>query len=1101
MDRNKIYELLILISNMDEKGLREFYKSNLGIEYKKRTSELDEKIYYELAKKIEQGDFEYFISEFTKKREIFIVANILKYFLADKNEYKKQFLKENNIIGAEIFDLIKSIDDPDFTKEYIEIIKGRIFDQYLVRLIELTNDKDYIKKCLEEREKYGLNNVYCIMDLIVFIGEQDYIIGIFKNRKKYRIDSLGIIEIIQKLKDPIFVKQCIEKRNEYGIDSNYIVNLIRTFDNPDFEIECLKEYKQLNLDLDFIDSYIEKYPELFFEKFEDFLSIYKETEKYEDFLRKNLGEIDLIDNNPVIPSEIRKFFSGSIDSEYLEEFKNKLPEIIAKWRLIKKQIIYKKANNLLKDGLEVRFNVKEILSALHVLNKILPRNASENELYDMPEFESVGQDTKYTRNPETATERAYNLATKMDKNKARKKFPDFSIETGEISVKVLHPQDKSAILSGYKNNSCFRPNGDADNKAENEYSLLQYCTCTEYGGVVSFEDSDGDKIYMQTPILVNKNMFFFHSYETDNCEKTEKVSNALVESAKRIIEMTEGKIKIVFLGNLHRDRFVGNNKLIIKSFFRPYTENEYKDYEKMYGNFDKDNVVLAVKIGEKILSGKELMDFFNNECEGKEEVFINKVGLDFGEVEDSYDFPKRSVIQDINIEKSDLVEIFYKKYQEKEKEREELALIKEKKRLQSKKELSPEEEKELKIIEKELNENYEDSSYDELDLSEITSKLEICTEESLSIFSGNDIITIAKYYGITEEEINKKIEEEINREPEKQSNKVEKYSNNAKKVKNKIISQIKEKNNNELNTIIPKIIRETINDEELKELEEYGINTDAYVRLVINKEGKIDDTTSIENKKNNRIKQIKSNTRIMEKIVSEIIFENITEDEFSNQVINDTILEVKSEIFKYYQNELGNRKLSKEYKEKINNKIHDLKIEELLRDYTKTGEFDEEKLKRINMYGIDIKEIYKKYNNMPEIEKGKVRLNKLDKIKANISIGIRKIEKWKEIKRRISKDEKQTDGIVNHAIFGNSWYIEYINGSKPNIYLSENATEDEKNDFKLALKKQIEIIKSEKKEINISEIANMVSTVSLSDKNEVEKIIDSIIRGTERRSE
>ena len=287
----------------------------------------------------------------------------------------------------------------------------------------------------------------------------------------------------------------------------------------------------------------------------------------------------------------------------------------------------------------------------------------------------------------------------------------------------------------------------------------------------------------------------------------------------------------------------------------------------------------------------------------------------------------------------------------------------------------------------------------------------------------------------------------------------------------------------------------------MKELEEYGINTDAYVRLVINKEGKIDDTTSIENKKNNRIKQIKSNTRIMEKIVSEIIFENITEDEFSNQVINDTILEVKSEIFKYYQNELGNRKLSKEYKEKINNKIHDLKIEELLRDYTKTGEFDEEKLKRINMYGIDIKEIYKKYNNMPEIEKGKVRLNKLDKIKANISIGIRKIEKWKEIKRRISKDEKQTDGIVNHAIFGNSWYIEYINGSKPNIYLSENATEDEKNDFKLALKKQIEIIKSEKKEINLSEIANMVSTVSLSDKNEVEKIIDSIIRGTERRSE
>lgn len=1102
MDRDKIDELLILISNMDELGLREFYKANLGIEYEEITNILNEKIYYELAKKIEQGDFEYFISEFTKKNERFFVVNILKYFSKDKNEYKKQFLEENNFVGVEVFDFIKSIDDPDFTKEYIEKIKGKIFDQYLVKLIELTNDKDYIKKCIEDRKKYGLNNGNCIKDLIVFVGEQDYIIGIFKNREKYGIGSWDIIEIIQKLEDPIFIKQCIVKRNEYGIDSKYIVDLIRTFDNPNFEIECLKEYKQLNLDLDFIDSYIEKYPELFFEKFDDFLSIYKETEKYEDFLRKNLGEIELIENIPVIPSEIRKFFSGIIDSEYVNDFKNKLPEIIAKWRLIKKQITYKKANNLIKDGLEVRFNIKEILSALYVLNKIPPRNASESELYDMPGFENVGQNTKYTSKIETAVERAYNLATKMDKNKARKKFPDFSIETGKIRVRVLNPQDKSAILIGYESDSCFRPNGDADNKAENEYSLLQYCTCTEYGGVVSFEDSDGDKKYMQTPILVNKNMFFFHSYETDNCEKMGKVSNALVESAKRIIEMTEGKIKIVFLGNLHGERFTGRNKLIIKSFFRPYTEKEYKDYEKMYGNFDKDNIVLAVKIGEKILSGKELMDFFYNECEGKEEIFINKVGLDFGEVEESYDFPKRSVKQYINIEKSDLVEIFYKKYKEKENEREELALIKEKKRLQSKKELSPEEEKELKIIEKELNENYEYGSYDDLDLSEITSKIEKCTEESLSVFSGNDIITIAKYYGITEEEINKKIEEEINIEPEKQSNKVEKYSNNAKKVKSKIISQIKEKNNNELNTYIPKIIRETINDEELKKLEENGIDTDTFVRLIINKEGKIDDTTSIENKKNNRIKQIKSNTRIMEKIVSEIIFENITEDEINNQVIKDTILEVKSEIFKFFQNGLENKKLSKEYKEKINSKIHDLKIEELLMDYTKTGEFDEEKFKRITMYGIDIKEIYKKYNNMPEIEKGKVRLNKLDKIKANVSIGIKKIEKWKEIKRKISKDEEQTDRIVNCAVFGNSWYIEYIRGSKPNIYLSENATEDEKNDFKLALKKQIEIIKSKKtKEINLSSIANMVSTVSLSDKNEVERILELIIRGTESRSE
>ena len=71
---------------------------------------------------------------------------------------------------------------------------------------------------------------------------------------------------------------------------------------------------------------------------------------------------------------------------------------------------------------------------------------------------------------------------------------------------------------------------------------------------------------------------------------------------------------------------------------------------------------------------------------------------------------------------------------------------------------------------------------------------------------------------------------------------------------------------------------------------------------------------------------------------------------------------------------------------------------------------------------------------MLEIEKGKVRLNKLDKMKANISIGIKRIEKWKEIKKRISKDNEQNEGIINRVIFGNSWYIEYINGLKPNVY-------------------------------------------------------------------
>ena len=457
-------------------------------------------------------------------------------------------------------------------------------------------------------------------------------------------------------------------------------------------------------------------------------------------------------------------------------------------------------------------------------------------------------------------------------------------------------------------------------------------------------------------------------------------------------------------------------------------------------------------------------------------------------------------MQDINIEESDLVELFYKKYKENEEKREKLAIIKRKKRLQSKKELTTEEEKELKMSEKDLNANYKYSSYDELDISEINSMLTKYCEESLDIFSGNDIRIIANYYGITEQEINKKIEEEINIKSEKKESKVENYSNNAKKVKSKIISQIKEKNKNELNTIIPKIIRENINELELKVLEENGIDTDAYVRLIVNKEGKINSEKSIENKKNNRIKQIKSNTRIMEKIVSEIIFENITEDEINNQVIKDTILEVKSEIFIFFQNRFGKKKLSKENKEKINNKIHDLKLEELLRDYIKTGEINDKELK--NTYGIDIKEIYKKYNNMLEIEKGKVRLNKLDKMKANISIGIKRIEKWKEIKKRISKDNEQNEGIINRVIFGNSWYIEYINGLKPNVYLSENATENEKNDFKQALKKQIEQIKDEKtKKIDISSIGNMVSTVSLSDKNEVERILESIIRGTESRGE
>lgn len=826
-----------------------------------------------------------------------------------------------------------------------------------------------------------------------------------------------------------------------------------------------------------------------------------DLEKYNKFIHNYIGQIESDkNNNPIIPQDLKNiiFNNKFLEQHYkngsrlLDDLERNLPDIINKWDEIKRNIQYKKANSKINDDIEIRTNIEAIVSAYKAIEKIIPKTLPEIEFCNIPGAEKVGIITKYTSHPETARKRAFYIANRIESVGKLKKYPDFSIRQNNIELKVFSPNDKRPMLTGYNTDSCFIPNGNADNFGDNEYSLYQYCLTTPYGGVFEcgkLDESDTlfSEVYMGTPFLVNGNCMAFHSYETDNGKESEIVNKLIVEAAKKAIENSNGNLNVVVITNLHTGEgsLDINDKFNLGTFFEVYTNDEYLEYEGLRKALNKPNYILAARVGDKILTGEELNNFCKETCNGDIELIKQKLNLQFGKINQDYEFHQNgAVLYKKEIKNSELVKMFYNEYDELRDEREILNLINCKMKLEKKKEnknLTSEENKILQECNKNISKLDEKIILKYLDLSqsEIKRRLEENLERAFQIYCGNDMKLIANFYGISNENLEKLVKEKakhkaeqelwMNVETKESKNKEQKKeTGKQKKEKSKLISEIKRKGNPKLNQLISKVQKNILTKKDFNKLEEAGISTKSYKESI----EKSSNTADVEDRKKVKLEQrirryIKDDEFIKNVLISEII-EEPSEEMIKKEAIKKVVLTVRNSLSERVTEKIKqNRDVEKKGElepyeiQKRDDEIRDrvLNLDNILLSISSGKEISKSERKLVDnlnyIYGIDIK---KEYNKIIE-EKNKlsndIMRKQFEKMQSYITVGIEDKESINKIMGLIRKSEQQKTEYYN-LTYGKNWYIAIDNSKIADVYMSNEAEEYEQEKMKETLKKMIE---------------------------------------------
>ena len=195
--------------------------------------------------------------EFTKE----CIKNYKKYELNRNNvaylissvkdpEFTKECIKnykKYELNGYNVADLIESVNDPEFTKECIKNYKKYELDGYnVVYLIKSVNDPEFIKECIENRKKYGLYSDDAI-DLIKSVNDPEFTKECIKNYKKYELNCYNVAYLIKSVNDPEFTKECIKNYKKYELDGYNVADLIKSVNDPEFTKECIKNYKKYKL--------------------------------------------------------------------------------------------------------------------------------------------------------------------------------------------------------------------------------------------------------------------------------------------------------------------------------------------------------------------------------------------------------------------------------------------------------------------------------------------------------------------------------------------------------------------------------------------------------------------------------------------------------------------------------------------------------------------------------------------------------------------------------------------------------------------------------------------------------------------------------------
>lgn len=716
-------------------------------------------------------------------------------------------------------------------------------------------------------------------------------------------------------------------------------------------------------------------------------------DKYKKFIKEFLGENVELDkeNNLILPPDLKEIiFSEIKNPDKAKQIEELLPIIIEKWNKIKESITYKKANNMMQGKNEIRLtSITEIIEAANRVRRVEPKTMSAEEFEMTKGSEEVGVDTQYTNSPSTAVQRAHSLAEKQDKQRAQKKFPNFSVKSNDsnMQIRVLHPQDKSAILLGYQTHCCFRPNGNADNSANNEYSLLQYCLATPYGGVMRCESIDGSQIYMGTPILVNGNCLMLHSYETkkDSGRNVDEENRLLIEAAKIAIEKSQGTIDAVFMTDLHvgEETLHKDNTIVIPNFFKAYADGEYTKYEKMYTNLNSMNCILALRVRDRILTGQELLKWYAEECHNNPEELIEKAGLHLGKRDKDFDFGEKRVKNVIEVQEYDLVSAFLEKKNALDREREIISLLLQKKKLSGKSEVW----KELQIIDEKLQQ-FSQVEIDRFSTQPVEKLRELIQDNynrQLAIYNGDDIDLIIETY---------RIEDEVKKRAEEQNQSTKKGKSGLRDADKRAISatmaELKKVPKEKLDEINPdlrkKIVSHSLSDKEIEQLESLGIDVSLYRKAFVEpkKTVSINPTEKVQKALDEATKK---------NIAKAILFPEIEDTEVQGRVASILRLSFLNEARKklaLIRNGKSMQDLTEQEKERIEQELHVINVENLINAVVSgtVQKNEEQDLKELRdgELGIDLMKKYKELMADRDKLVRDVRNEKFDRLRANITV-------------------------------------------------------------------------------------------------------------------
>ena len=164
--------------------------------------------------------------------DILVLKNLIE-------EWKKYGFNSGQIWG-----LIKSVNDPEFTKECVRNgEKYGLSSQDVSYLIKSINDPEFTKECIENREKYGFN---CdqIWGLIKSVNDSEFTKECVRNSEKCGLKGWHVYNLIISVNAPEFTKECIKNYKKYKLNVGNVADLIRTLNDLEYIKGFVKELIQ-----------------------------------------------------------------------------------------------------------------------------------------------------------------------------------------------------------------------------------------------------------------------------------------------------------------------------------------------------------------------------------------------------------------------------------------------------------------------------------------------------------------------------------------------------------------------------------------------------------------------------------------------------------------------------------------------------------------------------------------------------------------------------------------------------------------------------------------------------------------------------------------